>query len=280
MSEHSSPLHRLAVQLTRRGIWRLALGVVLSWSAGSARAQPAAAGDLFRKRCASCHGADGSGRPVRRSMPEIPNFTAASWQARHSDAQLLAGILDGKEEMPAWRGDISEKQARDLVAYVRHFAPMAGRPGDQRQPAATDLEQRLRPLQKQVEELRQQFRKLSTDAPEQQESTLPGAPALFQQHCARCHGADGRGAPARARLPGIPDFTDPTWQDRHSKAQLRASILNGRDTGMPAWRGQLGEPQAQRLAAYVQALAASKGESQDRPPAPAKPQVRSASASR
>src|SRR5437764_2316069 len=82
------------------------------------RSAPAAADmpalrELFRQRCARCHGADGTGSTVRDSMPEIPNFTEASWQARWSDAQLMAAILDGKgSEMPPWSGRISAEQAR------------------------------------------------------------------------------------------------------------------------------------------------------------------------
>jgi mono/diheme cytochrome c family protein/uncharacterized membrane protein len=91
-------------------------------------ATPTAAGgsavrELFRQRCVKCHGADGTGRPARGRLPEIPNFTDASWQTGRSDAQLLASILDGKDEMPGWRGKISEQQVRGLVAHVRAFAP-------------------------------------------------------------------------------------------------------------------------------------------------------------
>jgi uncharacterized membrane protein len=77
-----------------------------------------------------CHGADGTGSRVRRRQPEIPDFTDTAWQARRSDAHLLASILDGKgEEMPPWRGKLSEEQARGLAACVRAFAPAAERSG-------------------------------------------------------------------------------------------------------------------------------------------------------
>src|SRR5262249_26045223 len=70
---------------------------------GSRPSAPTAAGSsavraLFQQRCVKCHGADGTGKPARGRLPEIPNFTEASWQARRSDAQLLASILDGKDE--------------------------------------------------------------------------------------------------------------------------------------------------------------------------------------
>jgi uncharacterized membrane protein len=77
-----------------------------------------------------CHGADGTGSPERDRLPEVPDFTSAAWQARRSDAQLVASVLDGKgEEMPPWRGKLSEGQARGLVTYVRAFAPNPGKPG-------------------------------------------------------------------------------------------------------------------------------------------------------
>ena len=96
---------------------------------GPTAAGTAAVGELFRKHCAECHGVDGTGKPARELLDEIPNFTDASWPARRSDAQLLVSILDGKGlEMPGWRGKISEEQARGLVAHVRAFAPTPGTP--------------------------------------------------------------------------------------------------------------------------------------------------------
>src|SRR5262249_53112831 len=68
---------------------------------------PAAAGapadrELFRQHCVKCHGADGAGGPGRRRQLEVPDFTDAAWQARRSEAQLLASMLDGKgDERPA-----------------------------------------------------------------------------------------------------------------------------------------------------------------------------------
>jgi mono/diheme cytochrome c family protein/uncharacterized membrane protein len=85
---------------------------------------------LFVKHCAKCHGKDGTGSEERDGLPKIPNFTDVSWQEKSKDAQLVASILDGKgtkgEEMPSWRGKISEEQARSLVGYVRAFAPTKG----------------------------------------------------------------------------------------------------------------------------------------------------------
>ena len=78
-------------------------------------------GELFRQRCVKCHGADGTGNKARDRLPEIPNFTNVSWQARRTDARLLESILDGKgEDMPPQRGKIGEEQVR---AWWPTFAP-------------------------------------------------------------------------------------------------------------------------------------------------------------
>jgi hypothetical protein len=116
-----------------------------------------------------CHGADGAGSPARGRGPNIPDFTDASWQARRSDAQLLASILDGKgPDMPTWRGKMSEGQARGLVAFVRAFAPPPEGPGreEPEKPAPDRFGERYRRLQKQLDELTRRFRELSRAFPE------------------------------------------------------------------------------------------------------------------
>ena len=104
--------------------------------------------ELFRQRCVKCHGADGTGNKARDRLPEIPDFTNVSWQARRTDARLLESILDGKgEDMPPVRGKISEQQARDLVAFIRAFAPTPGKPeqAEQEKPGLDELPEAVPP---------------------------------------------------------------------------------------------------------------------------------------
>jgi mono/diheme cytochrome c family protein len=85
---------------------------------------------LFEQHCAKCHGPDGSGSRARRRYPDIPDFTDPGWQAQHSDAQMLASILDGKgAEMPALSHDISQEQARALLPYIRALGVSQQRKG-------------------------------------------------------------------------------------------------------------------------------------------------------
>jgi mono/diheme cytochrome c family protein/uncharacterized membrane protein len=271
----------------------------VSRPSASTAAGGSAVRQLFRQRCAKCHGADGTGNAARDRLPEIPDFSKAPWHARRTDAQLLASILDGKDEMPSWRGKISQEQARDLVAHVRAFAPTSATP---RADVPADLHQDSRRLEEEVRELQARSRRLeeevrelqarvgkpSKDAPggapsapsesgphevaPQSAPAAPGAPTprdLFRQRCAKCHGADGTGNAARDRLPEIPDFTKAPWHARRTDAQLLASILDGKGSEMPPHRGKISEEQARGLVAYVRSFAPATGKSgqeeQERP---------------
>jgi mono/diheme cytochrome c family protein len=77
---------------------------------------------------------------------------------------------------------------------------------------------------------------------------------IFQQDCAGCHGADGKGAAMRSAMPAIPDFTDERWQSQRSNARLRASILRGKGELMPSFRDRLNEDRVHDLLAYVRAF--------------------------
>jgi mono/diheme cytochrome c family protein len=245
-----------------------------------------AARALFGQYCAKCHGADGTGSPARDLLPEIPDFTTAAWQAQRSDTQLMASILDGKGQgMPPMRDKISEARVRGLVAYVRSFAPTTANaePRQQEDPGLASFNERYLRLQQQMDELRRQYHELPPVAPGGAPSrasesgqhevarrlapSTPGTPAfraLFGQRCAKCHGADGTGSPARDLLPEIPNFTTASWQAQRSDAQLLASILDGRGQGMPPVRGKIGAEQVRGLVAYVRSFASTPARSGQR----------------
>jgi mono/diheme cytochrome c family protein len=243
-----------------------------------------AAAALFRRQCAKCHGPDGRGEAVRRQFPAIPDFTRSSWQKRQADAELVQSILDGKEStMPPFGEKLSEKQARELVAYVRAFGPK--RTGRE-QPSAQDFDARFHQMEVEMANLQRESQKAAESspraAPRQAARSAAGDPAksgggavsrLYRQHCQKCHGADGTGSPARARLPRIPDFTDARWQRRRTDAQLVASVLDGRGSRMPAFSEKINEDRARELVAEVRTFrgrqhpgAAPRSATQDRHP--------------
>jgi cytochrome c6 len=90
-----------------------ALAVVLSLSL-SARAQ--SGGDLFKSKCAGCHGADGTGSAMGKKMG-AHDFTTADVQGM-SDAQLTDIITNGKNKMPKY-ASLKPEDIKGLVAYIR-----------------------------------------------------------------------------------------------------------------------------------------------------------------
>jgi mono/diheme cytochrome c family protein len=90
-------------------------------------------------------------------MPEIPDFTNASWQEKRSDAQLMVSITDGKgTSMPQFGTKLRKEDVQALVAYIRALDP----PAKQGQAPEGDFDKRFRQLQEEMKEPRRQFRAL------------------------------------------------------------------------------------------------------------------------
>ena len=66
-----------------------------------------------------------------------------------------------------------------------------------------------------------------------------------------CHGASGDGSNARDTMKAIPNFTSAAWQSKRTDPQLRASILDGKGSEMPAFRSKLSRDQARELIAFI-----------------------------
>lgn len=105
-------------------------GGLVSAETGQAPAPEAVAlgKQLYDKHCQVCHQKDGVGEPpIPWSIREPGYFTAmplneSSHAWHHSDEQLAQVILDGlrrTNRMPAFKLILSEKEAYDIVAYIK-----------------------------------------------------------------------------------------------------------------------------------------------------------------
>jgi quinol-cytochrome oxidoreductase complex cytochrome b subunit/mono/diheme cytochrome c family protein len=206
---------------------------------------------LYGAYCLGCHEADGRGSGLRKAAPTMPDFTDPKWQAAHKDAELAATIRDGKGKlMLPMKDKLAAADIEQLVPYVRAFKGAA-----------------------QVAEVLPKPPPQSPDKPPVRPEpvsppgTAPAGPTadelagrrrvanvLYQQYCLACHGTDGTGAAMRASMPTIPDFTSRAFQEARSKAQLSVSVLDGKGTLMPPFRGRITEGQLPDLVAYVRAL--------------------------
>lgn len=96
--------------MTARHAWLLgltlfALAAQAGDSIGGAR--------LYQMHCSTCHGSDG--RPV---MPTAPDFSRPTALLK-PDLALLATIRAGKGAMPAYQGQLRDREILDIVAHLR-----------------------------------------------------------------------------------------------------------------------------------------------------------------
>jgi cytochrome c6 len=71
----------------------------------------------FRAKCAMCHGQDGSGSEVGKSM-NVPDLRSPTVQ-KVPDVELAHVISNGKAGMPSFKNSLSEDQIHGLVTYIR-----------------------------------------------------------------------------------------------------------------------------------------------------------------
>jgi cytochrome c oxidase cbb3-type subunit 3 len=77
----------------------------------------------------------------------------------------------------------------------------------------------------------------------------------FQQVCAACHGADGKGN----QQIGAPNLTDQVWLHGSSRTAIVQQILKGRTSQMPAHKDILSPAKIRLLSAYVYSLSQGSG---------------------
>lgn len=100
------------------------VSLALPLAAGVASAAPAS--ENWENSCASCHGTDGKGQTKQGKKLKIHDYTDAKVQAEMQEGDMLKAILDGvkengKERMKAFKEELSEAEAKDLVAHIRKF---------------------------------------------------------------------------------------------------------------------------------------------------------------
>ncbi|HZR66516.1 MAG TPA: cytochrome c [Terriglobales bacterium] len=98
----------------------LAFAIFVCLMASSSRAEQAATEQLYKSKCAMCHGVDGKGQtPVGQKLG-AHDFASAEVQ-KQSDADLAQIIQKGKNKMPAYDGKLKPEEIKDLVGYIRKF---------------------------------------------------------------------------------------------------------------------------------------------------------------
>ncbi len=76
-----------------------------------------ASSEMFRTKCAMCHGQDGAASAVGKSM-NVPDLRSPVVQ-KLRDAELAQVISNGKGGMPSFKSSLSEDQIQALVTHIR-----------------------------------------------------------------------------------------------------------------------------------------------------------------
>lgn len=115
-----------------KNISMIICALLLAWvlanvvAAQDLRGHPKRGEGLYQRHCLRCHGESGNGMgPEARHLVVPPaNFHLGRHRAK-TDAELFIAIQDGVlfSPMHAWRGQLTNEQIKDLVAYIRFFAP-------------------------------------------------------------------------------------------------------------------------------------------------------------
>jgi mono/diheme cytochrome c family protein len=78
---------------------------------------------VFKSKCVTCHGQDGKGTAVGKSL-QVADLRSPAVQSK-SDAELIQSVSDGKGNMPAFKGNITDDEIHAVVTFVRTFAAKA-----------------------------------------------------------------------------------------------------------------------------------------------------------
>lgn len=98
----------------------LALFPVSTVRANSDQPSAASSRATYKSKCALCHGPDGGGSTVGKTM-NVPDLRSDEVQKR-TDAELAQIVSEGKNAMPSFKKSLTEDQIHGLVTYIRSLA--------------------------------------------------------------------------------------------------------------------------------------------------------------
>jgi mono/diheme cytochrome c family protein len=96
----------------------LAAVVLMAGAVGFAQSSGEA---IYKAKCQSCHGAEGTPNPGIAKMMGVKPVSDPSVKSL-SEAQMIADTTNGKGKMPAFKGKLTDAQIKASVDYFRTFA--------------------------------------------------------------------------------------------------------------------------------------------------------------
>jgi len=74
--------------------------------------------DIFKAKCAMCHGADGKGATAMGKSLKLRDLSSEDVQ-KQSDTDLTGIITNGKDKMPKYDGKLTKDQINSVVKFIR-----------------------------------------------------------------------------------------------------------------------------------------------------------------
>ena len=93
--------------------------------------------EIWRSKCKSCHGVDGSAQTASGKNQKIPDMRDRVWQEKFSDEEIRKNISDGSAEhkkMKAFKTALSAEEIGDLIKHIRVFRKDAATPAVKTEP--------------------------------------------------------------------------------------------------------------------------------------------------
>ena len=84
------------------------------------RADEAKGGEVYKVKCAMCHGPDGKGETATGKSLKLRDLGSADVQNVH-DSELKTLLENGKGKMPSFKGKLTDAQMGDVIQFVRSF---------------------------------------------------------------------------------------------------------------------------------------------------------------
>ena len=74
--------------------------------------------DIYKSKCQSCHGADGSGNTPAGKATKVRPFNSPEI-IKMSDDDLIQITKNGRGKMPAYAGKLTDDQIKAVIAHIR-----------------------------------------------------------------------------------------------------------------------------------------------------------------
>ncbi len=92
--------------------------IILAGAAGLAQSSGEA---VYKAKCQSCHGAQGTPSPAMAKAMGVKPASDPAIKSQ-SAAQMIAVTANGKGKMPAYKGKLTDAEIKAAVEHFRSFA--------------------------------------------------------------------------------------------------------------------------------------------------------------